>query len=111
MITVCNSSISIEVISYKLDEHGSIPNRDFYFRCRVITGYWFQQPFCAVGIAVCFPWLKCEADIPHLSALTPKFYDPLLECAASFPSTNHRPNYYNYTFGGAVARSVCEGTA
>jgi hypothetical protein len=51
MITVCDYSISVEVISYNLDERGSIPSRDFYFRCRVITGFWFQQPFYAIGIA------------------------------------------------------------
>jgi len=93
MITVCDSSISAEVISYKLDERGSIPSMDFYFSCRVPTGFWFQQPFCVIGIAGCFSWLKREADIPHLSALTPKFYDSLHERAASSPSTNRRPNY------------------
>jgi hypothetical protein len=111
MITVCDSSISVEVISYKLDERGSISSRDFYFRCRVITGFWFQQHLYTIGIAGCFLWLKCEAYIPHLSARTPKFYNSLLERAASSPSTNHRPNYSNHTFGGAFARSVCEGTA
>jgi hypothetical protein len=94
-----------------MDERGSIPSRDFYFRCRVITGFWFQQPCYAIGIAGYFPLLKCEAYIPHLSALTPKFYDSLLERTASSPSTKHGPNYCSHTFGGAVARSVCEGTA
>lgn len=93
MITVCDSIISVEVISYKLDERGSIPNTDFYFRCLVITGFWFQEPFCAIGIAGCLPWLKCEADVAHLSALMPKFSDSLHERAASSPSINHRPNY------------------
>jgi len=59
-------------------------------RCRVIIGFWFQQCLFAISIAGCFPWLKCETDIPHVFALTPKFNDSLHERAASSRSTNHR---------------------
>jgi hypothetical protein len=81
----------IRVISYKLDERGSIPDRVLYFRHRVSTGFGFHRPFYAIGIDGCFPWAKRserEAYSPRLFALTSKFFDFLYERTSS-PSKQH----------------------